>query len=120
MQILVNSDERICCDSELISRVEGVVEGTLEGFTERISRVEVGLSDLNNSGVGEPDKCCVMEARLLGLKPLAVSHEAATLAEAIHGAAAQLRRSLAGYLRAVVSGKSEVPILSARPADQDA
>lgn len=100
MQILINSDERICCDAELISRIEGVLEGFLERFAEHITRVEVTLSDLNSSQMGDRDKCCVIEVRLSGLKPLAVGHEAATLAEAIHAAADQLRRSLGDYIGA--------------------
>ncbi|HET9388803.1 MAG TPA: hypothetical protein VFO44_04080 [Steroidobacteraceae bacterium] len=98
MQILINSDERICCDAELISRIEGVVEGSLEPFAVSITRVEVSLSDLNSSQAGARDKCCVIEVRLSGLKPLAVGHEAATLSEAIHEAAGQLRRSLGDYI----------------------
>lgn len=121
MHILINSDERIFCDAELIRRIEGVVEGSLEQFADHITRIEVTLSDLNSSEAADRDKCCVMEARLAGLKPLAVGHEAQTLAEAIHGAAAQLRRSLGDYLRA--AGPSEdqpLPVLGPRPADQDA
>jgi hypothetical protein len=37
---------------------------------------------------------CLLEARLAGLQPIAVSHEAATLQEAVAGAADKLKRSL--------------------------
>ncbi|HEY3786440.1 MAG TPA: HPF/RaiA family ribosome-associated protein [Steroidobacteraceae bacterium] len=121
MHILINSDDQICCDAELMRRIEGVVEGSLERFAGRITRVEVALSDLNSSQVGDHDKCCVMEARLNGLKPVAVSHEAQTLAEAIHGAADQLRRSLDDYLRAAAPSEGPpLPVLGPHPVDQDA
>ena len=48
MQVLVNCDDHICCDAELIRRVEGVIAGTLERFGEHLSRVEVWLRDLNS------------------------------------------------------------------------
>jgi hypothetical protein len=44
------------------------------------------------------DKRCLMEARLAGHQPMAVSHQAATLDEAIEGAAEKLERSLDGKL----------------------
>ena len=61
---------------------------------ERITRVEVALSDLNSRKLGERDKRCIMEARLGGMQPIAVSHEAPTLTEAIHVAADKLERAV--------------------------
>jgi ribosome-associated translation inhibitor RaiA len=74
--------------------VQGVVEGRLERFSRRITRVEVHLNDLNSTKLGERDKRCMMEARLGGMKPIAVSHEAPTLTEAIHVAADKLERAI--------------------------
>jgi ribosome-associated translation inhibitor RaiA len=90
MQVLVNSDLHM----DLTERVQGVLEGRLERFEERITRVEVALSDLNSCRLGERDKRCIMEARLGGREPIAVSHEAPTLAEAIHVAAEKLERAV--------------------------
>ncbi len=90
MQVLVNSDLHV----DLTERVQGVLEGRLERFEERITRIEVALSDLNSRKRGERDKRCIMEARLGGREPIAVSHEAPTLTEAIHVAADKLERAL--------------------------
>ena len=90
MQVLVNSDHH----TDLTERVQGVVEGRLERFAGRITRVEVHLSDLNSCKRGERDKRCTMEARLGGVPPIVVSHEASTLAEAIHVAADKLERAV--------------------------
>ena len=103
MQVLVNSDHPIVGGEELTERVQGVVEGRLERFEGRITRVEVHLNDLNSLKLGERDKRCMMEARVGGLKPIAVSHEAPTLTEAIHVAADKLERAVARML-----GKLEV------------
>jgi hypothetical protein len=56
--------------------------------------VELHLSDENGKKSGVDDKRCLMEARLAGLAPIAVSHNAATLTQAIDGAAAKLKRAL--------------------------
>jgi ribosome-associated translation inhibitor RaiA len=92
MQVLVNSDHHVGLD--LTERVQGVVAGRLQRFDGRITRVEVHLSDLNGQKLGERDKRCLMEARIGGMKPIAVSHEAATLTEAIHVAADKLERAV--------------------------
>jgi len=94
MQVLVNSDHHIVGGADLTERVQGVVEGRLERFAGRITRVEVHLNDLNSGKVGERDKRCLMEARVGGMKPIAVSHEAATVTEALHAAADKLERAL--------------------------
>lgn len=94
MQVLVNSDHHIVGDQELTERVQGVVEGRLDRFDGRITRVEVHLNDLNSVKLGERDKRCMMEARIGGMTPIAVSHEAPTLTEAIHVAADKLERAI--------------------------
>jgi len=98
MQVLVNSDHHIVGDEDLMERVRGVVEGRLERFDGRITRVEVHLNDRNSVKRGERDKRCMMEARVGGMRPLAVSHEAPTLTEAIHVAADKLERAVAHAL----------------------
>ena len=94
MQVLVNSDHHIVGGEDLTERVQGVVEGRLDRFGGRITRVEVHLNDLNSLKRGERDKRCMMEVRLGGMKPIAVSHEAPTLTEAIHMAADKLERAV--------------------------
>jgi hypothetical protein len=61
---------------------------------DRLTRVEVHLSDVNAAKHGVDDKRCLLEARLAGLQPLAVSHEAESLRSAITGATRKLVRSL--------------------------
>jgi ribosome-associated translation inhibitor RaiA len=94
MQVLVNSDHHIVGGEDLTGRVQGVVEGRLERFEGRITRVEVHLNDLNSRKRGERDMRCMMEARMGGTRPIAVSHEASTLTEAIHAAADKLERAV--------------------------
>lgn len=95
MLIQTNTDRNIEGSEELSAQVEAAVEGALSRFTDRISRVEVHLSDENSSSRGgSHDKRCMMEARIEGRGPTAVTHEAATVEEAIAGAADKLVRAI--------------------------
>lgn len=91
MQIQVNTDHNIDGHESLADFVSGVVESALDRFSEHITRVEVHLSDENsNKKVGHDALRCVMEARLEGRQPIAVTHQATTLNETIDGAAEKL------------------------------
>ncbi len=98
MQVLTNTDNSVQGDARLSEIVETVVTGALERFAAHITRVEVHLSDENQGKGGEDDKRCLMEARVEGRPPIAVSHKAATLEIAINGAADKLARSLESTL----------------------
>jgi hypothetical protein len=56
--------------------------------------VVVHVCDVNAARAGGDDKRCLMEARLAGRQPVAVSHEAPTQDEAVGGAADKMKRSL--------------------------
>jgi hypothetical protein len=59
-----------------------------------ITRVEVHLSDASATRSRVSKRCCTLEVRLAGRQPLAVSHDAANVADALHGATAKLLRAL--------------------------
>ena len=98
MQIQVNTDDNVEGREELIRRVKAEVSHTLDYFSDHITRVEVHLSDEDGHKSGSNDKRCLMEARLAGLQPVAVSHHAGSLDEAFSGAAAKLKRSVGSTL----------------------
>src|SRR3569833_309732 len=111
MNIRIDVDEHIDSSEELIVRVEGVVEGSLDGYQEQVSRVDVRLSRRIPNRPGEHDMGCRMEAHLGAHHCISVSHEAMTLTEAIHAAAAKLERGVQGALRTAGSssaGRGEV------------
>jgi ribosome-associated translation inhibitor RaiA len=99
MQVLVHCDDPLYCDENLIQRVEGVIAGTLERFTGRVSHVEARLRDLSSTRAADRDKVCSLEARIEGGATVTASHEATTLTEAIHAAADKLKRLVAGELQ---------------------
>lgn len=94
MQIRIDVDDHIDGSEELMVRVEGVIEGSLDRYQDRISRVEVHLSQLSHRQAGARDLSCRIEAHASGFQPIAVSHEAVTLTEAIHAASAKLERAV--------------------------
>ena len=113
MQIQTNTDASIESPEGLTAQVSSAVESALSRFSDHITRVEVHLSD-ENSGKkgGNSDMRCMMEARLEGRQPAAVTHHAATVDQAVDGAAGKLARmieSTLGRLRDQNSGKSEPP-----------
>ncbi|MBY0236273.1 MAG: HPF/RaiA family ribosome-associated protein, partial [Burkholderiaceae bacterium] len=64
------------------------------GFRDQITRIEVHLSDASATRVGDHDKRCKLEARLAGRQPVLVSHDAANVADSLHGAAEKLLRAV--------------------------
>lgn len=98
MQIQVNTDDNVEGREELARRVEAEVSHTLSHFNDHITRVEVHLSDEDSDKSGSNDKRCLMEARLAGRQPVAVSNHAGSLDEAFGGAAEKLKRSLESTL----------------------
>jgi ribosome-associated translation inhibitor RaiA len=94
MKIQINSDNHITGREALVEQAEATVTSALGHLAEQITRVEVHLSDENGEKTGGRDKRCMMEARLEGHQPIAVTDEADSLDEAIAGAADKLKRSL--------------------------
>jgi len=78
----------------LSAHVEGVVENALARFGLLVTRVEVHLSDQAAEAAGPGEKRCLMEARVEGRQPSVVSCVAATVNEAIAGAADKLEKSI--------------------------
>lgn len=94
MKIQINTDDNIEGREELAEQAKATVESTVGHLAEHITRVEVHLSDENSDKGGSHDKRCMMEARLEGHQPIAVTDEAEAIDQAIDGAAEKLKRSL--------------------------
>jgi len=94
MEILVNPDDGTRGSNSLEQYVESVIIDTIGRFSDRITQVEVHVQDTNARKGGDRDKRCAMEARVSGLRPIAVTHLAPQLVEAIEGAAHKLEHVL--------------------------
>jgi hypothetical protein len=94
MKVQVNTDSSVRGDLTLEAHVADVLERTLHRFGDQISRLEVHLTDTNGGKAGSDDKRCVVEARIEGRRPEAVTHTADNFRDAIHGSAAKMERLL--------------------------
>ena len=100
MQVRINTDRNIEGHEAMAAHVTGVVNDALGHLSEHITRVEVHLSDENGADLksGQNDKRCMMEARLEGHPPLAVTAHADTLHQSIDSAADKLVRLIESTL----------------------
>jgi ribosome-associated translation inhibitor RaiA len=92
MKVQINTDGNIEGNEAMAAHVTGVVRSSLDRVGGNITRVEVHLSDSNSHKPGHDDKRCMMEARLEGRQPIAVTHQGATVDQAVDGAAEKLAR----------------------------
>jgi len=74
--------------------INELVENTLGRFEEKITRLEVHLSDENSHKEGQNDKRCLVEARIAGLQPIAVTSNANSFEEASKIAIGKLKNKL--------------------------
>lgn len=102
MQIQLNTDRNIEGHEALATHVSSVVQDALSQFSDHITRVEVHLSDENgvtkDRKSGQDDKRCMMEARLERFHPVAVTAYAASVHQAVDGAADKLARMIESTL----------------------
>jgi ribosome-associated translation inhibitor RaiA len=95
--MLVNftTDKNIRGSIGLKDHVTGLLTDALERYGERITRVEVSLTDENSDKkTGDNDMRCFFEARLAGMQPITVSCQAATMDAAIDGAVDKLLHAI--------------------------
>ena len=92
MQIQINTDHSIEGHETLTTQISGVVENALSRLSDHITRVEVHVTDESSHKSSPNDKRCVMEARLERHQPIAVTHHATTVDQAVDGAADKLAR----------------------------
>jgi ribosome-associated translation inhibitor RaiA len=94
MQIQFNTDKNLKGSEELIALSTSLLSEELSRYSQQMTRLEVHLSDEDGNKDGDNDKRCIMEARLAGMKPIAVTECANTHEQAISGAIDKLKTSL--------------------------
>ena len=94
MEILINTDNNISASAELRSYLTADLEASIERFAEHLTRLEVKISDENGKKEGDKDKKCVLEARLRGMQPLAVTGHGNSIDQALAEASSKMKTSL--------------------------
>jgi len=94
MTIQINTDHNVTVHEAFESQLDAMLTDELSRFSEHITRLEVHLSDENGSKQGQNDKRCMIEARLEGRQPIAVTANANDYELAVNGAVEKLKASL--------------------------
>ena len=94
MQFQLNTDANIEGDDRLAEVTEHTVASALGHLTDRLSRIEVHLADVNAAKGGTVDIRCTIEARPEGMQPQTVTHHDATVEAALRGGARKIRSLL--------------------------
>ena len=94
MNIQFNTANSINGSETMNTRLSEIIAEKLSRFSDYITRIEAHLSDSDGQKEGQNDKQCVLEARLEGLQPIAVTSNANTYDEAVTGAISKLKSSL--------------------------
>lgn len=102
MQFQFNSDSSVMGTANVAERIENQVRQRLERFEDRLTRLEVHVSDENARKGGDDDKHCTIEARPRGGKPIGVTGKASDVDAAARKAATTLAQRLERHF-----GKSE-------------
>ena len=98
MTIQFNTDNIVEVREEFRTPLINLISEELDRFSHQITRVEVHLSDEDGDKQGLNDKRCMIEARLSGIKPIAVTNYANTHEQAVGGAVDKLKTSLDSIL----------------------
>ena len=94
MKIQFNTDKTISGEERHQDFFISQIEEELARYESHITRIEVHLSDENGKKEGKDNIRCLLEARLEGRKPIAVSAQADTIDLAIASATDKLKASL--------------------------
>ena len=98
MVIAITVENRVIANLNVLS----LQKNSKERFEEYITRVEVHLKDENGKKEGVNDKTCVLEARLKGKQPIAVTSQADSIEKAVSEAIDKMKAAIT-----TVIGKSQ-------------
>lgn len=94
MKIQYNTDKTIRAEERQEEYFTSMIAEGLKRFQSHLTRIEVHLSDENGNKEGVNDILCLLEARIEGRQPIAVSCQSDTLEIAVKGAMDKLKTSL--------------------------
>jgi hypothetical protein len=102
MNIQINTDKSIDVEVRHQEYFSTQISEALDRFQDYITRVEVHLKDENGKKEGVNDKTCVLEARLKGKQPIAVTSQADSIEKAVSEAIDKMKVAVT-----TVIGKSQ-------------
>lgn len=94
MKIQLNAGKNLNIHASFGQKLDDLLTEELSRFSEHITRLEVHLSDENGNKAGQNDKRCMIEARLEGMQPIAVTADGNTYENSVESAISKLNTSL--------------------------
>lgn len=94
MKVQVNTDNHIKGTQRLNAYLDEKLNAALQRFSDRLTRVEVHLSDQNGEKKGKDDIQCRIEARANGLQPITVTSKGENMDIAINSAVDKIKSAL--------------------------
>ena len=94
MTIQFNTDKTLSGDERKEDYFSSQIKQALDRFESHITRIEVHLKDENGKKDGPNDISCLLEARMQGKQPIAVSSKADNIEKAISGALDKMTSAL--------------------------
>ncbi|MEC5292716.1 hypothetical protein VSX64_19030 [Aurantimonas sp. C2-6-R+9] len=94
MDIEIRTDSNIDGDADMVEKAKNEVEKSLGRFDAHVTSIHIHFSDASAGKEGLEDIQCMIEARMEGRKPEAVTEKASTTDKALGSAIGKMRRLL--------------------------
>ncbi|WP_158976561.1 HPF/RaiA family ribosome-associated protein [Cellulophaga sp. L1A9] len=98
MIIQINTDKNISGEKRTEDFFTSQIEEALKRFESHITRIEVHFKDENGKKDGFNDISCLIEARLEGRQPIAVTNQSETIDQALTGAIHKIKTAVDSIL----------------------
>jgi hypothetical protein len=94
MIVQINTDNNVDGNESFVGPFRDQIYNSLKRFESRVTSFQVHLGDENGSKGGAVDKRCVIEARIDGMQPHAVTCHDETHQKAVNGAIDKIKAVL--------------------------
>jgi ribosome-associated translation inhibitor RaiA len=94
MIIQINTDKTISGEKRSEDFFTSQIAEALQRFESHITRIKVHLKDENGKKAGFNDISCLIEARIEGRQPIAITNQANTMDIAVTGAIDKIKTSI--------------------------
>ena len=94
MTIQINTDKTLTGEKRSREFFTSQIEEGLKRYESHISRIEVHLKDENGKKDGLNDISCLLEARIVGRQPIAITNEANSIDLAVTGAIVKIKTAI--------------------------
>ena len=98
MTIQINTDKALTGEKRSSDFFISQITEALQRFESHITRIEVHLKDENGKKDGFNNISCLLEARLEGKQPIAITNKANTMDMAVTGAIDKIKTSIESIL----------------------